>query len=211
MCCQSSWENGGVHWLVRGQDSRSFSCLARTRQPLRAGAQATHGACWKLSKTTCGGNMGTLTTSSLPGREDLYFWELTYLHCPPGAFLSLLPQNSYQGVSFHPLAIAVLANPLWWHLCCVFGPKCSSAIHKLNHKTLQHHSSYREEANGHGYAHTSTCRVDITKHINTFLMMYSVYKNIASKWTRSIWNQFLLTLCKLNGSQDKPICFNPQD
>lgn len=137
------------------------------------------------SANMCGVNMGTLMASR---RDNLYFWELTYLHCPAEALsvLALLPQNSYQGLSFHPLVNAVLANQLWWHLCCMFGPKCSCAIHRLNHKMLQHHSSYREEANWRGYAHTSTCRVDITKHINTFLITYSAYNNIASNWTCSI-------------------------
>lgn len=137
-CCadKAARELQGVHWLVvQGQEPGSFSCLARAWQSASAGAQATHSACWKQARTTRGVNIGAPMASSLPRKEDLYFWELLSLHCPPEAL---------SGLAFLPCSSCLLSHT---RRCClgrdvtsVFGPKGSSAIHKLNHKMLQHHS-----------------------------------------------------------------------
>lgn len=183
MCWQSSW--------------RTLRCALACHPGTHKVSPAWHvpGSPWEQ-----GHRLPRVRAESMPGphvvsiqdahgkQEGGLNWELTYLHCPAEtlSILALLPQNSYQGLSFHPLVNAVLGNQLWRCLCCVFGPKYSCAIHKLKHKTPQHHSSQREEAKWHVHTHTTTCRVDISKYINTFLIIYSVYKNTASNWTCSI-------------------------
>ena len=179
-CRQSSWRTARCTLAHRGRTHKAASAWHMPGKPPRA--EATQGACSKHARTMRGLHTGTLKASR---KEHLHFWEPTYLHRPDEALsvLASLPQNSYWRLSSHPPVNADLANQLCWHLCCVFGPKCSRAIHKVNLKMLQHHSSYREEASWHCYTHTSSCRVDITKYTNTFFIIYSVYKNIASNWT----------------------------
>lgn len=87
----------------------------------------------------------------------------------------LLPQNSDQGLLFHPLISAALTNHWWQHFHCLFGPKCSCAIHKWNnHKMLQQFMQRR-----HTYTSAWTFRIDIplNMYTNIFQYMFFLYKH----------------------------------